>query len=105
MDHRSRISIELRPVKDSGTKVRVIGWGSKDGSPPTLTLDKDVKATGDARPPQQQITLSLVRTGRKIEFHCNGKLVGHVWDSKLRQPYHLVVSGKGILNGAKVVER
>ncbi|MCY3022963.1 MAG: hypothetical protein NTW87_28635 [Planctomycetota bacterium] len=105
MDHRSRICIELRPVKDSGSKAKIVGWGSKEGSPPMLALDKETVASGDARPPQEQVTLSFVRTGSKIEFYCNGKLLGHTFDAKAGQPYYLWVSGKGIMNGAKVVER
>ena len=105
MDHRSMISIELRPVKDTGAKARIVGWGSKEGSPPMLAVDRDIKAKGDAQPPQEQITLSFVRTEKKIEFYCNGKFIGHTWDAKLGQPYMLWVCGKGIMNGAKIVER
>ncbi len=105
MDHRSMIRIELRPVKDSGARAKIIGWGSKDGSPPFLAVDKDVKATGGAQPSRQQLTLSLVRTGSKIEFYCNDKLIGHTWDAKVGQPYILWVCGKAVMNGAKIVER
>jgi len=105
MDHRSMISLELRPVKDSGSKTRIIGWGSKEGSAPMLALDKEVIARGDARPPREQITLAFVRNGLRIEFHCNGKLIGHTQDAKAGQPYYLWVCGKGILDRAKVMER
>jgi len=105
MTHRSQISIELRPLKDSGSTTRITGWGSKAGSPPMLMADKEVKATGDARPPREQITLAFVRTDRKIEFYCNGKLIGHTQDAKLGQACYLWVCGKGIMDGAKVVER
>jgi hypothetical protein len=105
MDHRSLIRLELRPLKDSGSKSKIIGWGSKEGSAPFLAVERDVKATGDARPPAEQITLSFIRTGAKIEFYCNGKLIGNTWDAKASQPYILWVCGKGIMNGAKVVER
>lgn len=104
MDHRSRICIELRPTKDSGSKAKVIGWGSKDGSPPMLAVDKDVKARGDEQP-KGKLVLSFVRSGSKIEFYCDGKLVGHTWDGKAGQPYTLWVSGKGIMDGARVVEK
>jgi hypothetical protein len=103
MDHRAFIRLELRPMRDSG-KTSVMAWGSKSGSEPFLAIDKDVKARGDARPKSDQLTLALVRTGAKIEFYCNGKLIGHAWD-KENQPYHLWVCGKGILDKAAVVER
>jgi hypothetical protein len=105
MDHRSQICIELRAPKDSGSKTRITGWGSKEGSAPMLMVDKDEKARGDAQPPREQITLSFVRTDRKIEFYCDGKLIGNTWDAKLGQEYILWVCGKGIMDGAKVVER
>ncbi|HYG77133.1 MAG TPA: hypothetical protein VEK08_19165 [Planctomycetota bacterium] len=105
MDHRSRISIELRSPRDSGSKIRIIGWGSKEGSPPMLALDKDIRARGDKKPAQEQITLSFVRTGKMIQFYCDGALIGKTWDEKQGQPYQLMVSGKGTMYGAKVVER
>jgi len=105
MDHRSQVCIELRPARDSSSKTRVVGWGSKEGSPPMLALDKEVIARGDARPPQERITLAFVRNGPRVEFYCNGKLIGHAQDAKSGQPYYLWVSGKGILDGAKVIER
>ena len=106
MDHRSRISIELRPDKDSGGgKAKIIGWGSKDGSAPMIEVDKDVKGRGDAKPSAEQIELSFVRRDKKIEFYCNGKLVGAAWDSKLGQAYTLWVCGKGIMDRAKIVEK
>jgi hypothetical protein len=105
MDHRSAIFIELRPTKESGTRQKITGWGSKEGSAPMLWVDKDIKARGDKRPPVEQITLSFVRTGRKVEFFCNGESVGHTWSERLDQPYTLWVGGKGIMDKAKLVER
>lgn len=105
MDHRSLISLELRPEKGSDSKTRIVGWGSKEGSPPMLMLDKDTKARGDARPDSEKIALSFVRRDKKIDFFCNGKLIGSTWDARLGQPYTLWVCGKGILDGAKVVEK
>lgn len=105
MDEQSRISIELRPEKGSDSKTRIIGWGSREGSPPMLMLDKDTKAKGEARPDSEQITLSFVRREKKIDFYCNGKLVGTAWDTRAGQPYMLWVCGKGIIDGAKIVEK
>lgn len=105
MDEQSRISIELRPEKGSDAKTRIIGWGSKEGSAPMLMLDKDTKAKGDARPESEQIMLSFVRREKKIDFYCNGKLIGTTWDARLGQPYTLFVCGKGIMDGAKIVEK
>jgi len=105
MDEQSRISIELRPEKGSDSKTRIIGWGSREGSPPMLMLDKDTKARGEARPDSEQIMLSFVRREKKIDFFCNGKLVGTTWDTRAGQPYMLWVCGKGIMDGAKIVEK
>jgi hypothetical protein len=105
MDEQSRISIELRPEKGSDARTRIIGWGSKEGSAPMLMLDKDTKARGESRPESEQIMLSFVRREKKIDFFCNGKLVGTTWDARLGQPYTLYVCGKGIMDGAKIVEK
>jgi hypothetical protein len=105
MDHRSAISIELRSPRDADEKTRIVGWGSKDGSAPMLMVDREIKAKGDARPPREQFVLSLVRNGRKIEFFCNGKSIGVYNDTKPNHPYQLWACGKGIMDGAKVVQK
>ncbi|HYF50263.1 MAG TPA: hypothetical protein VEJ63_12710 [Planctomycetota bacterium] len=103
MDHRSAIKIELRPVKGAEGK-KILGWGSKDGSAPYLAVEKDIRARGEKQP-GKVLTLAFRRTGLKIEFFCDGKLIGHTFDAKEGQPYIFWVSGKGIMDGATVVEK
>ena len=103
MDHRSYIHIDLRPDKDSPGKLKSVrGFGSKEGSPPILLLDKEEAGRGAAQPARKQITLSFRRTGGRIEFFCDGERVAETWALPKETVLWLWVCGKGTLNGAKV---
>jgi hypothetical protein len=105
MDEQSRINIELRSTKDSSEKVKVTGWGSKEGSAPFLEANGERKGKGEGRPRDEVITLAFVRTGKKIEFYCDGTLIGSTKDVKEDTAFNLWVSGKGRVLGLKITGR
>jgi tetratricopeptide (TPR) repeat protein len=103
MDHRSMIYLDLRPDKDAGGKAPTIrGYGSKEASPPYLLAGKDMVGRGKRQPPREQITLSFRRTGKQIEFYCDGEKIAETWEVPEGTPLWLWVCGKGTMNGAKV---
>jgi len=105
MDDQSRINIELRSTKDSSEKVTVTGWGSKAGSAPFLEVNGERKGKGEGRPRDEVITLAFVRTGKKIEFYCDGTLIGSTKDVKEDTAFNLWVSGKGRVMGLRFTGR
>jgi hypothetical protein len=105
MDEQSRINIELRAPRDSSDKIKITGWGSKAGSAPFLEVDGEKKGKGDGRPKNEIITMAFVRTGKKIDYYCNGTLIGSTTEAKADQPFNIWVSGKGRVMGFKLTER
>ncbi|MCK6472865.1 MAG: hypothetical protein L6R28_14070 [Planctomycetes bacterium] len=105
MDHRSFVCIELRPDKKDrkgDTPKRIIGWGSKEGSGPYLMVDGETAGSKPGQPAAKQIMLSFRRDGQRIVFYCNGEQVAETWKVPAEAGLWLYVTGKGIMNGAKL---
>lgn len=105
MDHRSFICIELRPDKKDrkgDTPKHIVGWGSKEGSGPYLKVDDETAGSLPTQPGAQQITLGFRRDGQRIVFYCNGQQVAETWKVPAEASLILYVTGKGIMNGAKI---